>query len=257
MGIGNLYHYISNSLLKNSLYKTSLIKEITLKELSGKSLAIDTNAFIYKYSYGMDESNCLIQFGWLMTDFYRYKIKPIFVFDGKAIEEKKDEKEKTMKNFRDKKYDALVSTSVVEVGVDIPNATIMLIEAANHFGLAQLHQLRGRVGRGDAQSYCLLIPDDEDAAENERLTAMTKSNDGFYLAEVDLKLRGPGDFLGTRQSGYANLRLANLSDVKMIEKARRFAQELIEKDADLKSPEHQNLAVALDRFWGTRKGDIS
>src|SRR3972149_369081 len=93
MGIGNLYHYISNSLLKNSLYKTSLIKEITLKELSGKSLAIDTNAFIYKYSYGMDESNCLIQFGWLMTDFYRYKIKPIFVFDGKAIEEKKDKKE--------------------------------------------------------------------------------------------------------------------------------------------------------------------
>ena len=173
---------------------------------------------------------------------------------GRMIAEEKDS---VMKEFRSGNYDILISTTVIEVGVDIPNATIMLIEAANHFGLAQLHQLRGRVGRGDAQSYCLLIPDDEDAAENERLTAMTKSNDGFYLAEVDLKLRGPGDFLGTRQSGYANLRLANLSDVKMIEKARRFAQELIEKDADLKSPEHQNLAVALDRFWGTRKGDIS
>ena len=168
-----------------------------------------------------------------------------------------EEKDQVMKDFRNGNYDILISTTVIEVGVDIPNATIMMIEAANHFGLAQLHQLRGRVGRGDAQSYCLLIPDNEDAVENERLSAMTKSNDGFYLAEVDLKLRGPGDFLGTRQSGYAHLRLASLSDVNMIEKARKFAQELIEEDANLELPENLNLAVALDKFWGSGKGDIS
>jgi len=168
-----------------------------------------------------------------------------------------NEKDSVMEDFRNRNYDILISTTVIEVGVDIPNASIMLIEAANHFGLAQLHQLRGRVGRGDAQSYCLLIPDNEDAAENERLSAMTKSNDGFVLAEIDLKLRGPGDFLGTRQSGYANLRMASLSDVKMIEKARKLAQDLIEKDADLQLPENQNLAIALDKFWDSGKGDIS
>ena len=167
------------------------------------------------------------------------------------------EKDSVMEDFRNGNYDILISTTVIEVGVDIRNATIMLIEAANHFGLAQLHQLRGRVGRGDAQSYCLLIPDNEDAAENERLSAMTKSNDGFVLAEIDLKLRGPGDFLGTRQSGYANLRMASLSDVAMIEKARGFAQDLIDNDAELQLPENQNLAVALDKFWGSGKGDIS
>jgi ATP-dependent DNA helicase RecG len=133
----------------------------------------------------------------------------------------------------------------------------MLIEAANHFGLAQLHQLRGRVGRGDAQSFCLLIPDNDDAAENERLAAMTQTNDGFILAETDLKLRGPGDFLGTRQAGYANLRMANITDVIMIEKARKQAQELFEIDAELSLPENQLLAEALGRFWGAGKGDIS
>jgi ATP-dependent DNA helicase RecG len=166
-------------------------------------------------------------------------------------------KDAVMLQFRNGEYHILVATTVVEVGVDIPNATVMLIEAANHFGLAQLHQLRGRVGRGDVQSFCLLIPDHEDAAENERLSAMTRTNDGFILAETDLKLRGPGDFLGTRQAGYANLRMASLTDVHMIEKARKHAQELFERDADLSLPENQLLAEALGRFWGAGKGDIS
>jgi ATP-dependent DNA helicase RecG len=170
---------------------------------------------------------------------------------------KPEEKDAVMMQFRNGDYQILVATTVVEVGVDIPNATVMLIEAANHFGLAQLHQLRGRVGRGDEQSYCLLIPDNDDAAENERLAAMTQTNDGFILAETDLKLRGPGDFLGTRQAGYANLRMANITDVYLIEKARTHAQELFETDAELSLPENQLLAEALGRFWGAGKGDIS
>ncbi len=168
------------------------------------------------------------------------------------------EKDETMLKFRDKKYDILVSTTVVEVGVDVPNATVMLIEGADRFGLAQLHQLRGRVGRGADQSYCLLIPTHEDKTENERLQAMAESNDGFFLAEKDLQLRGPGEFLGTRQSGYASgLRMASITDVKLIEKARAQAQTLFEQDADLSKPENSLLAEAFGRFWGEGKGDVS
>jgi ATP-dependent DNA helicase RecG len=171
---------------------------------------------------------------------------------------KPDEKEAVMLAFRDKQYDILVSTTVVEVGVDVPNATVMLIEAANRFGLAQLHQLRGRVGRSAAQSFCLLIPDHEDAAENERLQAMTETNDGFVLAERDLEQRGPGEFLGTRQAGYATtLKLASLSDMQLIEKARQQAQGLFARDPDLQNPEYELLAEALTRFWGNGKGDVS
>ncbi len=169
-----------------------------------------------------------------------------------------DEKDQTMIKFRDREYDILVSTTVVEVGVDVPNATVMVIEGANRFGLAQLHQLRGRVGRGAAQSYCLLIPTHEDKAENERLQAMAESNDGFLLAEKDLALRGPGEFLGTRQSGYASgLRMASITDVKLIEKARGEAQKLFDQDPSLSNPEHALLADAFERFWGEGKGDVS
>jgi ATP-dependent DNA helicase RecG len=162
-----------------------------------------------------------------------------------------------MRAFRDKEFDILVSTTVVEVGVDVPNATVMLVEGANRFGLAQLHQLRGRVGRGSDQSYCLLIPDHEDAVENERLQAMAESNDGFVLAERDLQQRGPGEFLGTRQSGHTLLRMASLSDVGLIEDARSRAQALFAEDARLEKPENALLAEALERFWGDGKGDVS
>jgi ATP-dependent DNA helicase RecG len=171
---------------------------------------------------------------------------------------KPDEKDAVMLGFRDRKYDILVSTTVIEVGVDVPNATVMLVEGANQFGLAQLHQLRGRVGRAGAQSYCLLIPDHEDAAENARLQAMVESNDGFVLAERDLQQRGPGEFLGTRQAGYAtSLKMANLSDIHLIEKAREQAQALFARDPELKNPENGLLSEALGRFWGGGKGDIS
>ncbi len=169
-----------------------------------------------------------------------------------------DEKDDVMRKFREKEYHILVSTTVVEVGVDVPNATVMLIEGANHFGLAQLHQLRGRVGRGSDKSFCLLIPDSEDAVENERLSAMVETNDGFILAERDLEQRGPGEFLGTRQAGYASaLRMASLTDVRLIEKARTQAQALFGRDPNLAAAENALLAEALERFWGGGKGDVS
>jgi ATP-dependent DNA helicase RecG len=162
-----------------------------------------------------------------------------------------------MKSFRDREIDILVSTSVVEVGVDIPNATLILIESANRFGLSQLHQFRGRVGRGPAKSYCMLIPDTESGSDNERLQAIVETNDGFILAEKDLDQRGPGDFLGTRQAGFADLRMASLTDIRMIELARKAAQSLFEEDPNLSRPENQYLVTTLDHFWGTGKGDIS
>lgn len=170
---------------------------------------------------------------------------------------KPEEKEATMTRFRSGEFDILVSTTVVEVGVDVPNATVMLIEGANRFGLAQLHQLRGRVGRGHDQSYCLLIPETEDKLENERLAVMAETNDGFVLAERDLEQRGPGDFLGSRQAGFADLKLANITDVRLIEKARRFAQEVFERDPDLSSPQHAALRTKLADFWEEGQGDIS
>jgi ATP-dependent DNA helicase RecG len=168
-----------------------------------------------------------------------------------------DEKDTVMAQFRNCQQQILVSTSVVEVGVDIPNATVMMIEGANRFGLAQLHQFRGRVGRGEGKSICLLIPDSEDAVENERLAVMAQTNDGFVLAERDLDQRGPGDFLGSRQSGFSDLRMASLTDIRMIEKARQQAQALYKQDPDLLDPKHQPLARMVRQFWGGGKGDIS
>ena len=170
---------------------------------------------------------------------------------------KPDDKDKVMKSFRDHEIDVLVSTSVVEVGIDIPNASMILIEGANKFGLSQLHQFRGRVGRGTAKSYCILIPETESDSDNERLQAMVETNDGFLLAEKDLDQRGPGDFLGTRQSGFADLRMASLTDIRMIEIARKAAQTLFEEDPNLAQPENQYLVTTLNHFWGAGKGDIS
>jgi ATP-dependent DNA helicase RecG len=172
---------------------------------------------------------------------------------------KPEEKELVMSLFRDHKLDILVSTSVVEVGVDIPDATVMLIEGANRFGLAQLHQFRGRVGRGQDKAYCILIPETPDAVENQRLMAMSETNDGFVLADRDLQQRGPGEFLGTRQSGYSDLRLASLTDVSLIEKARKISQAVFQKDPELSLPEHHLMAVTLQHLWGEDniKGDIS
>jgi ATP-dependent DNA helicase RecG len=159
------------------------------------------------------------------------------------------EKEQVMIAFRDGFVDVLVSTAVVEVGIDVPNATVMLIEGADRFGLSQLHQFRGRVGRGEHQSYCLLLSDSAGAERNPRLRAVVENLDGFALAEEDLKLRGPGEFFGTRQSGLPDLKVARLSDVAVLELARRQAQRIDARDPDLTLPEHALLRANVDAFW--------
>ncbi len=146
---------------------------------------------------------------------------------------KSDEKDKIMKNFKSGKIQILVSTTVIEVGIDVPNATVMVIEHAERFGLSQLHQLRGRIGRGSEQSFCFLIADARTAEARTRVKAMLDSTDGFHVAEVDLRLRGPGDFYGTRQSGLPNFRVADIiRDEKVLREARAAAFELIIKDLE-------------------------
>jgi ATP-dependent DNA helicase RecG len=145
-----------------------------------------------------------------------------------------------MEQFKRGELNVLVATTVIEVGVDVPNATIMIVQEADRFGLAQLHQLRGRVGRGAEQSYCLLVsrPKEELTEEAQRrLEALVETSDGFKLAEVDLELRGEGQLLGTRQSGLPDLRFASLTrDRKLVEKARRWAEELATDESDAVQP---------------------
>ncbi|OGN92658.1 MAG: ATP-dependent DNA helicase RecG [Chloroflexi bacterium RBG_13_50_10] len=166
------------------------------------------------------------------------------------------EKEKVMQSFRDGKLDILVSTPVVEVGIDVPNATVMLVEAADRFGLSQLHQFRGRVGRGEKQSYCLLLAEKPSPEGSERLKAIEGIQNGFVLAEKDLELRGPGEFFGTRQSGLPDLRMARISDTSLLELARNEAIALFKVDSGLTMPEHRLLAQELARAWQT-DGELS
>ena len=146
---------------------------------------------------------------------------------------KSSEKEKVMKDFKDKKADILVSTSVIEVGIDIPNASVIVIEGAEMFGLAQLHQFRGRVGRGEFQSYCFLFSNSYNEKTKKRLEALLRSKNGFELAEKDLEIRGPGDFLGKRQWGLADFTMESLKDRFLVEEARDAAKEILTEDASL------------------------
>jgi len=156
------------------------------------------------------------------------------------------EKEKIMKDFKNKKTDVLVSTSVIEVGIDIPNATVMMIEGAERFGLAQLHQFRGRVGRADYQSYCLLFTDSHTKKTHQRLRALINSENGFALAEKDLEIRGPGDFKGARQWGIPDLMMNSLKDISLVEKTRESAKEILIQDPQLKN--FPQLRAKLDQF---------
>ena len=170
---------------------------------------------------------------------------------------KPDEKEAVMRAFAANELNVLVSTSVVEVGIDVPNATVMLIEGANRFGLAQLHQFRGRVGRGAEKSYCLLLADSTANGTSERLQAVESTTDGFVLAEKDLELRGPGEFFGTRQAGLPDMRFSAMADARLIDLARREAENVVAADPDLALPEHAALARRVQDFWSSGEGDLS
>jgi len=163
---------------------------------------------------------------------------------------KNEEKEAVMKDFKDGKYNILVSTTVVEVGVDVPNATVMVIENAERFGLSQLHQLRGRVGRNSLQSYCILVSSSRNQETRERLNIMTQTNDGFVIAEKDLQLRGPGEFLGTRQSGLPDLIISDIvRDAKILEMARNEAIDFVKKYNIDDYPELKTVTT-LEMFTG-------
>ena len=143
----------------------------------------------------------------------------------------------------------MVSTTVVEVGVDVKSARLMVVENAERFGLASLHQLRGRVGRGEAQSYCVLISDNQSQTTRERLEILCSTNDGFQIAEADLKLRGPGDFFGSRQHGLPQLSIADFADTKSVELSQRMADYIIDIYGDLRSDELRLLKAKVDRLF--------
>ncbi|MBM3249894.1 MAG: hypothetical protein FJZ09_03480 [Candidatus Omnitrophica bacterium] len=163
---------------------------------------------------------------------------------------KQEDQDKAMQRFKDRELDVLVSTTVLEVGIDIPNATCMIIEHAERFGLSQLHQLRGRIGRASLESFCLLISDLETPQAKARIEAMTRFNDGFRIAEEDLKIRGPGEFFGSRQHGLSELKIANpLTQMHLLKAAREEAVKLVASDTRLTAKE--NLALKerlLKRF---------
>jgi ATP-dependent DNA helicase RecG len=168
---------------------------------------------------------------------------------------KPQEKDSIMDEFRKHNYDILVSTTVIEVGVDVPNASVMIIENADRFGLAQLHQLRGRVGRGAEQSYCFLIADNKSPTTRQRLEVLTQTNDGFVVAEKDLEIRGPGEFLGFRQSGLPDLLLADLvKDTKILEEARNCALKLVKEDPDF--IQNPALKALIDQKTEKGQGEI-
>ncbi|MDE0685100.1 MAG: ATP-dependent DNA helicase RecG [Candidatus Poribacteria bacterium] len=160
------------------------------------------------------------------------------------------EKQEVMAKFNNKHIDILVSTTVIEVGIDIPNATLMVIENAERFGLSQLHQLRGRVGRGEHQSACYLVATPKGDDSYQRIQAMIRTNNGFQIAEADLNIRGPGEFFGTRQSGVPNFKIANIiHDATLLETAKQEAESLVKADRELKAPTHQLLKRMLQKHW--------
>jgi ATP-dependent DNA helicase RecG len=166
-----------------------------------------------------------------------------------------DEKQATMSAFRDRQIDVLVATTVIEVGIDVPNATVMLIDNADRFGLSQLHQLRGRVGRGDKPSYCILVSDAAGPATEARLSAMTETSSGFEIAELDLKLRGPGEFFGTRQHGLPEFKLADVtSEMDLLVQAKEDALALLDQDPKLTAARHSELRRVLMGEFGDSLG---
>lgn len=184
------------------------------------------------------------------SDFYEYRLG---LLHGRLNPSEKDE---IMHAFANHELDVLVSTTVIEVGINVPNATVMMIEGANRFGLAQLHQLRGRVGRGQHQSYCFLLADTKSLEAQERLDIMEQTTDGFELARKDWEIRGPGDLLGTRQAGSGSVSLENMMDVQLVEMVQMESRAIFEEDPTLDQPEHALLAERIVNI-SRRHTDIS
>jgi ATP-dependent DNA helicase RecG len=160
-----------------------------------------------------------------------------------------------MTAFRERQIDVLVATTVIEVGIDVPNASVMVIDNAERFGLSQLHQLRGRVGRGSETSYCILISDPPNEITEARLRAMTQTNDGFEIAEMDLQLRGPGQFFGTRQHGLPEFKLADVTnEMELLKQAKDDALALLDEDPRLTKAVHRDLRAALSDQIGDALG---
>jgi ATP-dependent DNA helicase RecG len=162
-----------------------------------------------------------------------------------------------MDRFQGGELDILVSTPVVEVGIDVPNATVMLVDGADRFGLSQLHQFRGRVGRGPHQSYCLMLADSPGEEARQRLKIVERLHDGFDLAEEDLRIRGPGDYIGTRQSGLPDLKVATISDHDTLSLARREAARVLDSDPTLQNPENGPLAARMREYSLGHPGEMS
>lgn len=179
--------------------------------------------------------------------FQNYKVE---YMHGKL---KPKEKEEIMERFKNKEIDILISTTVIEVGVDVPNANIMMIENAERFGLATLHQLRGRVGRGEYKSYCILKYQGTSRLTKQRMEIMTKTNDGFLISEKDLSLRGSGEFFGTKQHGLPELKIVNLfQDMELLKRVQSVAIEIMEKDPELKEEKNKVLKQMIDKKFAKR-----
>jgi ATP-dependent DNA helicase RecG len=220
---------------------------------------LDENRQIYcvfpliEESEDLDIRNAVDAFTRMTRIFPNYKIG---LLHGKM---KNKEKDQVMESFRNREIHVLVSTTVIEVGVDVPNASVIVIENCDRFGLSQLHQLRGRVGRGSSKSYCVLVgPESLSKFAKERVEIMCKTEDGFEISEKDLELRGPGEFLGQRQSGLPGFRVVHLlRDREILEQARLVAESLLKTDPDLLHPENQPIVHLLDVWWGVGRNPLS
>ena len=211
---------------------------------------------LIKESEKMDYKNLMEGYEAISRDFPL----PEYITEVCHGQMKPQDKEASMDRFKRGEAHILVATSVIEVGVDVPNATVMVIESAERFGLSQLHQLRGRVGRGGGQSYCILMSGEKLSRESrDRLRAMCETTDGFRLAELDLKLRGAGDINGTQQSGMAfDLKVANPTlDVQILSRTKEAAEEILQQDPNLTRPENQGLRLLKSRYSGEPQIDFS
>ena len=252
----------------------SVIDELPAKRLPIKNCVVNTNyrpnayRFIQRQveqgrqayvicpmveeSEGMDAENVLDY-----TERLRHALPDTICVRYLHGKMKPSEKNEIMEQFARNEIQVLVSTTVVEVGVNVPNATVMMVENAERFGLAQLHQLRGRVGRGEYQSYCIFVQGTSDEATGKRLDILNHSNDGFLIANEDLKLRGSGDLLGTRQSGDMEFAIADIfRDSEELVRASQAAGKLLAEDPELKAPEHTLLREALEDFTALSHHDI-